>query len=81
MFTFNLAYRHNNGDVEGFAGVGFTKKTAEVDARRQLARKLEIIRPFNEPLQINSDQILTKEKCSPEEMASIRQDWLSNHRY
>ncbi len=45
MFIFNIAYRHENGDVEGFTGCAFTsKKAAKTHAIRLIVSKCEAIR-------------------------------------
>ncbi len=79
MFVVNLAYRHTNGDVEGFQGVGSTKAAANRDALNQLYRKLASFQP---PEQADPTRLITREsELTTDELASVRRDWKSNVRY
>lgn len=44
MYTYNLAYRHANGEIEGFTGTGTNREAAEMDARRKVRTKVQAIR-------------------------------------
>lgn len=71
MFIYRMAYRHENGEVEGFAGCGFTEEAAEKDAHRKAGVKCEGIgKPFSLARCIN-----TKAGLTGEEMATVRADW------
>ena len=82
MFQCNLAYRHENGEIEGFVGHAlYDKAAAERDCITQMQRKCDMIRgfgktPFSMDRVIRSDTGLTAA-----EIAQLRQDWMSNHRY
>lgn len=71
MFLFRLAYRHQNNEVEGFKGVGFTKQTAQADAERNARNKCEAIRQPYDPNRL----INNPEGLSPEDLKIIRKDW------
>jgi hypothetical protein len=82
MYRCNLAYRHDNGDIEGFVGHALgDKAAAERDCIKQMQRKCDMIKgfgktPFSMDRVIRSDTTLTAA-----EIEQVKQDWLSNHRY
>ena len=81
MYRHDLAYRHENGTVEGFTGFGFTTTSAEEDCTRQMRIKCELIRGFG-PNKFAQEKIIRDESAvTPEEMELIRQDWASGARY
>lgn len=43
MYEYRLAYRHHDGEVEGFKGWGFTARAAEEHALRQIQEKVKLI--------------------------------------
>ncbi len=79
MFTCKNAYRHANGEVEGFQGVGFTKAAAVRDALNQLYKKLASLQVPEAP---DPTRLITDEsKLTPGELAQVRRHWDSNVRY
>ncbi len=72
MHTYRLAYRHDNGEVEGFVGNAFTDAaTAERNAIRAVTEKCTAIgKAFNHRRILRSFDGLTAV-----EEALIRQDW------
>jgi hypothetical protein len=76
MYQYNLAYRHQNGEVEGFQGIGFGEVAAERDAKDQIARKLQQIdQPFEEHRIITSMELLTQP-----ERKQVMEDWKNSGR-
>lgn len=78
MYEFKTAVRWNNGEVEGFRGIGFTKESAEQNANTRIANKLKMINelksiPESFPHKLNSFNGMTKE-----EKESIQADWTTN---
>jgi hypothetical protein len=79
-----VAYRHPNGEVEGFKGVGGTKKKARDDAIDQIQRKLAIVRqdfrpddPPYDPARLITSHL----KLSVVELKVVLKDWSTNVRY
>lgn len=73
MFVHRLAYRHANGEVEGFTGAGFTKQGARQSALNKVMRKcLSLGTPMIVGSLIESPDGLTKE-----ELRAIREDWMT----
>lgn len=72
MTRVNLAYRHTNGEVEGFSGWAFTGATlADADAVRRVREKCESAGiPFSPARILRSPAGLT-----PSEVATVRADW------
>jgi hypothetical protein len=71
VYIYRLAYRHHDGEVEGFVGVGFDKKAAEHAAVRKAAAKVRAIGQV-----FRADGVIHRpEGLSPDEVAQIRRDW------
>ena len=80
MYQHTIAYRHQNGNVEGFKGFGFTPKSAEADALNQIQLKLSFY--VNPPLRLNPDGVITDDtQLTLDELEGVRQDWHSKARY
>lgn len=79
VYTHQLAYRHDNGEVEGFKGSDITgdKAKAKADAIQQVRRKCEAIgQPFNPSRLIENEKGLTDA-----EIRIVRNDWKVEVRY
>jgi hypothetical protein len=71
VYVYRLAYRHQNGEVEGFVGVGFEKKTAE---RAAVMKALAKVRAIGQVFR--ADGVIRRDDgLSPDEVAQVRQDW------
>ena len=72
MTRVNLAYRHANGDIEGFSGWAFTgAPLADADAVKRVREKCEsACIPFAPSRILRSPAGLT-----PEDLATVRADW------
>lgn len=71
MFRFNLAYRHGNGEVEGFSAERLTKEAARDAAVAKAREKASHTpHPFKESGLILSDKGLTAD-----ERKTVRADW------
>jgi len=71
MYVFKLAYRHENGEIEGFAASAFSQSAAERNALNKVRAKVrEIRQTFDESRVIRSDKGLT-----PDEKKQVRADW------
>lgn len=82
MFRVQLAYRHKNGDVEGFVGFGFTEDGAEQDCIRQMTYKCAVIRDSRPDSGYDATRIIREDTgLSNDEMENIRKDWSSGARY
>lgn len=84
MFRCNWAYRHENGDVEGFVGHALTDKAAaEQDCIRQMQRKCDMIKGFG-PSPFSMDRVIRSESdttLTAADKKQVREDFKSNHRY
>jgi hypothetical protein len=70
--AYNIGYRHENGEVEGFVGHSFTSATvAREDAIRQIRRKCEDIGQAYDAGRL----IETDRGVSAAEKKRLRQDW------
>lgn len=89
VWEYRCAYRHWNGEVEGFLGftTAGTKDDARLDAISQIKRKLKNtneIRVANGNCAVEYDvtNLITRfDGLSPEENESIKRDWKTNVRY
>lgn len=77
MYTHNLAYRHSNGEIEGFSFTALSDAaTAERLCRASMVEKVTICHehgtghPFDESRVIHSDVGLPRH-----ERARLRRDW------
>ena len=81
-YEHRTAYRHENGDVEGFIGTGSTKARAKADARKQIIRKLSMITDFDASGVIDTSRIISVlSSLTPEEMYRVRVCWNCGTRY
>jgi len=75
MYIYKIGYRHANGEVEGFVGVGSTMKASKVNAFRAVrvgvSRKLL---PFD-PKGIIESVVHSEKKLTDEEMVTLQEDW------
>jgi hypothetical protein len=77
MYCCQLAYRHRNGEVEGFRGVGFSIESSRQDCLRQIRYKVEAIDgcySLNRVIEHTADLSVT-------ELAQVREDWALGMRY
>jgi len=85
MYQYLVAYRHRNGEVEGFKGFGFTAQCAKDDAYRQIRLKLEhymsVPESFTVRQLIETANALSLGNEGIKEMEQLRQDWHSKARY
>lgn len=71
MYTYNLAYRHDTGEIEGFTGTAFVADNAKRNAIRKAVCKCEACRRPYHPEQI----IESFDGLTPEEITQVRGDW------
>ena len=71
MNEYRIGYRFNNNEVQGFKGIGFNKKTAEINAYKKIHSKLEFLtEKFN---QINT--FLDDRNLNIDEKKRIKEDF------
>ncbi len=71
MIKHLLAYRHGNGKVEGFIGVGCTAESAKLRAEgAAMVKALGSGTPFD-----RKRLIPTEEEMTPGEWSIVRTDW------
>ena len=71
MYRHNIAYRFNNGQIQGFTGYAFNKEKAEKDAIAKIRYKLTFLdETFEEKNLINSFNGLDRK-----EIDLIKNDW------
>ena len=81
-YEHRTAYRHENGDVEGFRGTGRTKARAKADAMEQIIRKLNMIADLDTSGVIDTSRIVTLlSGLNSEERDCVRGCWNSGVRY
>jgi hypothetical protein len=84
-YEHRTAYRHDNGEVEGFIGNGGTKKAAKDDAKDQIERKLRILGEDCTPaLAIEFEKsrlIQSPSRLNSDELHKVQDDWRSGVRY
>lgn len=85
-WEYRCAYRHHDGQVEGFVGftISGTKDDARQDALSQIRRKLKIISEGGRAPKVEFDvaNLITRfDVLSPEERDTIQRDWKTNVRY
>ncbi|WEY79791.1 hypothetical protein P5667_11720 [Bacillus velezensis] len=71
MYEYKIAYRFDNSEVQGFIGIGFTKKSAQENAIRKIENKLGIIGENYNNLRV----IKNKNNISHYELKQIKKDW------
>lgn len=71
MRTCKLAYRHMNGEVEGFTGVGSNAASAKTNAINKIKNKCAGI---NQPFYENK-VILSVHYLHQDEIPQVREDW------
>ncbi len=71
MFINQIAYRHQNGEIQGFVGTGFTVQAAERDSRRRIEAKVGSLGQAFDPGRI----ISRREQVTTDEMKMIQDDW------
>lgn len=71
MFVHRLAYKHANGEVEGFVGVGHTEQGARQRAVNKVMQKCLTI---GEPMTATS-LIESQAGLSMEDLKTIKEDW------
>ena len=82
MYRMQGAYRHDNGEVEGFVGFGFSEDSAANDCINQMRIKAEAIRGSGPNTGFKRARaILSGDGLTPDELEIIRKDWASNARY
>lgn len=77
MFEWKLAYRFDNGQIEGFKGIGTNEESALNDCFRQIKKKLEIVKESYNGKNILNDFT----GLSEQQIKDIKTDWKSNLRY
>ena len=77
MFHYQLAYRHDNGEVEGFVGLGFTKANARDNAISQITTKIiDVLRVHKPETFFHPDRVIEGEaSLTPAELEQVKQDW------
>lgn len=71
MYEYRLAYRHTDGEVEGFVGRGLTREGAAESALTKILEKVSSIGD-----KFNKDNVYkNKDKLSAREMEQVRVDW------
>ena len=72
MYTYNLAYRHDTGEVEGFVGTAFDKSNAREAAIRKVIDQVRngCLREYH------AEQVIESfDGLAPEEKTQIEEDW------
>lgn len=79
MHKYMLAYKHDNGDIEGFVGLGFTKAAAREDAINDIRKKLRIIGELNGETPILDHSCIIEDAVTAAKlgasMKEIQADW------
>lgn len=71
MYEFRLAYRHGNGEVEGFVGVGSTTATARRAAVNKATAKAAVTGTAFDPARL----VERAAGLSADELKLVREDW------
>ena len=71
MYETRLAYRHINGDIEGFIGAGFTKPSSRSNCLNYIVKKLDMIEQKFSASRVVHDL----DKITKEELEIVRRDW------
>lgn len=71
MYRHNLAYRHLNGDLEGFSAFRFGKERARAACLQEIRTKCEALQQPYDPARV----IKAFGQFSKAEQASVRRDW------
>jgi len=66
-----LAYRHLNGEIEGFYGYGFSADAARKSAEKSVRAKVVGIDHLYDPSRI----VVSMDSLKPGEMERIQRDW------
>lgn len=82
-YEHRAAYRHPDGNVEGFVGHGDTKPRAKADALDQMRRKADIVAECDGCSCAFDDSriIYVLASLTKGEIASVQADWRSTVRY
>ena len=80
MHTFRCAFRHDNGEIEGFSGFGFGEFGAKKDCIEQVRRKL-LDGPWDSQKVDEGRMIFSKDELTPNELETVCRDWASGLRY
>lgn len=78
MYIARIAYRHVNGEVEGFIGTSLVSASAaDVNAQKEIQEKISIARLpcFDSSRVIRHPSVITTD-----EYETIRRDWLTYHK-
>jgi hypothetical protein len=71
MYVYKIGYRHANGEVEGFVGVGSTGEASRVNAINKVSREVEA-----KLLKFELSRILdSMESVTAVELVTLREDW------
>lgn len=87
MYVYRVAYRHENGDVEGFVGTGINETAAKQDAYRKIRQKITFLASIQEKsglecsVEINPERLcVSGAGLTAEELESIKNDWKVSER-
>jgi hypothetical protein len=77
---FSCAYRHADGSVEGFVGLGFSDHLARMDCIEQVRRRLSAM--YGQQQVVDENTLIFAERdLTQDEVEQVRRDWASNRRY
>lgn len=77
-----VAFRHSNGQVEGFAGIGATKAKARADSIDQIQKKLKIVAELGTKDTFSKSRLITRvSDLKGAELDKVQCDWRSGLRY
>lgn len=71
MFHYFLAYRHGNGEVEGFAATRFTRERAQAACEAAIREKVSHTPHAFDPARV----IRSKDGITDAEFETIKADW------
>jgi len=71
MIRFNIAYRHANGELEGFSAFRFTADAAEQAAIAEIQAKLAIVKIAYDPSRL----VRSFAKLTKAEKRQVKADW------
>jgi hypothetical protein len=85
-YEHRTAYRHENGEVEGFIGNGGTKGAAKKDALDQINKKITQVNQGSDIRSVlvffdKTNVVESPSRLTREELDTVQKDWRSGVRY
>jgi len=75
MYVYKIGYRHANGEVEGFVGVGSTGEASRVNAINKVSREVEAKLLKFELSRILDSMEEAWASVTAAELVTLREDW------